>query len=92
MHKLLHIKMMKFMLIEKIDSQKAKNESLNHPYIFISFVEYKSNLEKKNHFINQNLKIMLYITLLINIFLNCQNKLTIFFFHVKILKMVKGNV
>jgi len=58
---------MKFMLIKKIDFQKEKNESPNHAFTLISFVEYKSKFEKKNHFINQNLKIILYIALLINI-------------------------
>ncbi len=47
MHNLLNIKIMKFMLILKIDSQKAKNESPNHAFTLISFVEYKSKFEKK---------------------------------------------
>jgi hypothetical protein len=47
MHKLLNIKMMKFMLIKKIDFQKEKNESPNHAFTLISFVEYKSKFENK---------------------------------------------
>jgi hypothetical protein len=38
---------MKFMLIKKIDFQKEKNESPNHAFTLISFVEYKSKFENK---------------------------------------------